>query len=401
MPAQVVLRPEKELRVKEGHPWVFRDNISEFRAVVGAGEIVEVLDSKGEFIAKGYINPISWITVRILTRDREEEIDQEFFIRRIRQAHEARLRVIEGRKEMGMPEEEAYRVVYAEGDGLPGLIVDRYGDYLVIQIMTLGMDIRREMIVKALVEIFNPKGIYEKSNLRSRLPEGLKPVEGVVYGEVPELIEIRQDDLRLLVDPWRGQKTGFFLDQRENRRALRPYIRPGDRVLDCFCYTGAFSMMAAKRGGYVLGVDISERAIKLCYENAKLNRVLDRCRFEVGDVFDKLQELERSGERFDVVILDPPAFAKERETVRAALKGYREINAKAMRILKPGGILATSSCTHHVGESTFLNMLSVASRKAGRRIQFLEIRSHPWDHPISPYCSESRYLKFVICRAID
>ena len=397
----VVLRPEKELRVKEGHPWVFKDNIARYQDVIGAGEIVNVLDSEGEFIGKGYINPISSITVRILSWDREEKIDQDFFLRRISSANDARRRIIEARKSLGMGEEEAYRVVYAEADGLPGLVVDRYGDYLVIQILTLGMEIRRDMILKALIEIFNPKGIFEKSNPKSRRPEGLKPVVGVAWGEVPELITIRQDDMTLIADPWKGQKTGFFLDQRENRRALRKFINPGDRVLDCFCYTGAFSMMAAKRGAEVLGVDLAERAVELCYHNARLNGVEDRCSFEVNDAFDKLYDMDRSGERFDVIILDPPAFAKSQDAVRAALRGYREINTRAIRLIREGGILATSSCTQHVGEGTFLNMLAVSARKAGRQIQFLDIRSQPWDHPVAPNCSETRYLKFVICRVLS
>lgn len=400
MAAQVVLRPEKELRVKDGHPWVFRDNIARFQDVIGAGEIVEVLDSEGEFVAKGYINPISWITVRILSWDKEDEINYDFFLRKISQANEMRRRIIEGRRSLGMEDGEAYRVVYAEADGLPGLIVDRYGDYLVIQILTLGMEIRRDLIIGALVEIFNPKGIFEKSNPKSRLPEGLKPVVGVAWGEVPELITIQQDDLTLLVDPWEGQKTGFFLDQRENRRAFRGYVNPGDRVLDCFCYTGAFSMIAAKRGADVLGLDLSDRAIELCYQNAKLNGVEDRCRFEVDDVFKKLYEMDKDGERFDVIVLDPPAFAKSQDAVKSAIRGYKEINIRAMKLLKSGGILATSSCTQHIGEGTFLNMLGVSARKAKRRAQFLEIRSQPWDHPIAPNCPESRYLKFIICRVI-
>jgi len=388
--ASCILKKEKELRVKDGHPWVFRGDIAEYRGRFEAGDIIEVCDSAGGFLATGYINPMSKITIRILSRQQGEAIDENFFREELKSAMELRRRVA--------GDKASYRLFFAEPDGIPGLIVDKYSEYLVMQVLTLGIEVRRDTIISLLIDLLNPKGIFEKSNVTSRKPEGLNAKSEVIYGDVPELIEIQFDGLTFLADVKQGQKTGFFLDQVENRRAFAKYVKQGDRVLDCFCYTGSFALIAAQKGAQTAGLDASRRALEVAQEAARLNNV--NCNFEEADVLSKLRELDAANEQFDAITLDPPAFAKKHSDLKSAKRGYKEVNLRAMKLLKRGGFLVSCSCSQHVGELSFLNILRLAARDAQRKLKFLEIRGQSWDHPIDANHPESKYLKCVIAQVL-
>lgn len=389
-PASCLLKKEKEPRVKDGHPWVYRSDIAEYHGTFEPGDIIEVCDSKGVFLATGYINPMSKITVRILSRQPGEAIDENFWRKKLTSAMELRQHLA--------GDDSAYRLFFVESDGIPGLIVDKYNDYLVMQVLTLGIEVRRDTIISLLIELLNPKGIWEKSNVKSREPEGLDARSKIIYGDLPELIDIQFDGLTFLVDVKEGQKTGFFLDQVENRRAFAKYIKPGDRVLDCFCYTGSFALIAAQKGAQTTGLDASRRALAVAQEAAKLNN-LD-CNFEEADVLTKLRELNAAEEQFDVITLDPPAFAKKQSDLKGAKRGYKEINLRAMKLLKKGGFLVSCSCSQHLGELSFLNILRLAARDVPRKLKFLEVRGQSWDHPIEANYPESKYLKCVIAQVV-
>jgi len=388
-----ILKKEKELRIKNGHPWVFRGDIAEYRGEIEPSDIVQVCDSNGEFLAWGYINPLSKITVRILSRRQDEVIDKNFFYKRLKTALELRKQLASN--------DTSYRLFFAESDGIPGLIIDRYNDYLVIQTLTLGVETRKQSIISGLIDLLAPKGIFEKSNVKSRELEGLQPQSQLLYGDVPDVIEIQQDGLIFLVDVEQGQKTGFFLDQRENRRAFAKYVKAGDKVLDCFCYTGSFALIAARKGAQVTGLDASRRAIEISQNAAKINKLENTCHFEEADVLPTLRELDRTGQQFDVIVLDPPAFAKDQKSIQGAMRGYKEINLRAMKLLKEGGFLLTCSCSQHIDESSFLNMLQIAAHDVQRRLKILEIRGQSWDHPIDVNFPESRYLKCVIAAVYE
>ncbi|MBC7217945.1 MAG: class I SAM-dependent rRNA methyltransferase [Candidatus Caldatribacterium sp.] len=391
---RVRLRKGREKRLLSGHPWVYRTDIEVVRGPAQPGDIVLLENFRGKTLGLGYYNPASLIAVRVLTENPEERIDTGFFIRRITQALVYRLRLFEEEKT------SAFRVAFAEADFLPGLIVDKYGPFLVVQFLTLGMERRRSEILEALEEVLRPEGIYERSDVEVRKKEGLGERAGWLSGGGDTRIPIRENGLSFLVDIAQGQKTGHFLDQRENRYALYRYVQ-GARVLDCFTYTGGFAIHAAVFGAReVVGIDVSEWAIALAWENARLNGVEDRVRFAPGDVFDVLRELHRGNERFDVVVLDPPAFVKGKEALEGALRGYKDINLFAMKLLPPGGILMTSSCSHHLSEDLFLRVLSEAARDAKRRIQILERRGQAQDHPVLLGYPESRYLKCFILRVL-
>uniref|UniRef100_A0A7V3YKK5 Class I SAM-dependent rRNA methyltransferase n=1 Tax=Candidatus Caldatribacterium californiense TaxID=1454726 RepID=A0A7V3YKK5_9BACT len=392
--ARVRLKKGREKRVLLGHPWVYRTDIEVLRGLADPGDVVLLENHRGKPLALGYYNPNSVIAVRVLTRNPEERIDRDFFLRRMQQALELRLKLF--REETT----SAFRVVFAEADFLPGLIVDRFASLLVVQFLTLGMERRRGDIVEALEALLHPGGIYERSDVEVRKKEGLEERTGwILPGVNPEVV-IEENGLAFFVDVARGQKTGYFLDQRENRLSLRRYVQ-GARVLDCFSYTGGFAIHAAAFGAKeVLGLDISESAVALARENARLNRLEDRVRFEVADVFEALRELLRRGERFDLVILDPPAFVKGKEALEGALRGYKDINLLAMKLLVPSGILVTCSCSYHLSEELFLEVLQEASQDAGRRLQILERRGQAQDHPVLVGYPESRYLKCFILRVL-
>src|SRR5512142_1773445 len=380
----ILLKPKEDRRVLRGHPWVFSNELQQMPEGIVPGDIVDVLDAPGRFVGRGYINPRSLIAVRILTR-KKEDIGVDFLRRRISAARELRASLGFG---------EAYRALYSEGDGLPGLIVDKYAGTLVIQSLTAGIDRMLDDVIKALREEYSPNAIVLRNDSGSRALEGLSQEKHVVLGSVEGPVEIEESGISYEVDVLEGQKTGFFFDQRENRLALREYAR-GRRTLDCFCYVGAWSLTAARYGAAeVIGIDSSEKAVALAMSNAARNKL--PARFMVADVFDELRALEKKGERFGLIVLDPPAFVKSRAKVREALKGYKEINLRAMKLLEPGGILATCPCSHHIDEALFREMLIDAAYSAGRQARVLEMRSQARDHPVLLAARETQYLKCAI-----
>ncbi len=378
------LKNKEERRILRGHPWVFSNEIENMPAGLAPGELVDVLDHAGRFIGRGYVNPHTLIAVRILTRKREE-IDSEFFRRRITSA-----RVLRERLGFG----DSFRAVFSEGDGLPGLIVDKYADTLVVQSSTAGIDGLLSDVIAALKDVYAPRAIVLRNDMASREVEGLAQEARVIHGAVAGPVAIEESGITYAVDVLAGQKTGFFFDQRENRLALRDLVK-GRRTLDCFCYIGAWSLSAARYGAQeVIGIDSSEKAITRAKENAALNGLL--VRFTTADVFDELRRLEKLHERFGCIILDPPAFVKSRAKVREALKGYKEINLRAMKLLDPGGALVTCSCSHHIDQDLFKEMLIDAASSAGRQARLLEMRSQARDHPALLAARETQYLKCAI-----
>jgi 23S rRNA (cytosine1962-C5)-methyltransferase len=382
----IKLKKKEERRVQRGHPWVFSNEVQDLPADAVPGEPVEVRDFTGNFLGRGYVNPRSLIAVRILTR-KQEDMDAAFFTRRIGRARDLR-------KDLGFG--ESFRAVFSEGDGLPGLIVDKYADTLVVQSLTAGVDGMLDLVLAALREVYSPKTIVLRNDTSSRALEGLGQETRVVLGETSGMVEFEESGIRYRADVLEGQKTGFFFDQRENRLALKDLVR-GRRTLDCFCYVGAWALSAARYGATeVIGIDASEKAVTLARSNAELNNLSLSAKFAVGDVFEKLRELEKQKERFGCLVLDPPAFVKSRAKVREALKGYKEINLRGMRLLEPGGFLVTCSCSHHIDQELFREMLIDAAWSAGRQARLLEMRSQSRDHPMLLAAKESQYLKCAI-----
>ncbi len=380
------LKKKEERRVLRGHPWIFSNELQEVPKAE-PGSLVDVHDASGGFVGRGYFNPQSLIAVRILTRKREE-INREFLRRRIERARELR-------RTLGFG--DSFRAVYSEGDGLPGLIVDKYASTLVVQSLTAGMDSLREEVLAALTEVYEPAAVVLRNDTSGRQLEGLALEKTVVRGEVTGPVEFEEEGIRFRVDVLEGQKTGFFFDQRENRLALRSLVK-GRRTLDCFCYVGAWALAAAKAGASeVIGIDASEKAVALAQENASLNGLA--ATFKRIDAFEALRDYEKQGERFGCIVLDPPAFVKSRAKVREALKGYKEINLRALRLLDAGSFLVTCSCSHHVDQELFREMLIDASHAAGRQVRLLEMRSQSRDHPMLLAAPETRYLKCAILQA--
>jgi 23S rRNA (cytosine1962-C5)-methyltransferase len=378
------LKKHEERRLLRGHPWVFSNELEPLAADITAGELVDVLDRRGAFVGRGYVNPRSLIAVRLLTR-KQEDIDERFLTNRIAEARRLRDWLGFG---------NAYRAVFSEGDGLPGLIVDRYADTLVVQSLTAGMDRLIVPVMAALRAVYEPATIVLRNDVASRELEGLVQEKQVVFGATDGLVTIEESGLTYRVDVLQGQKTGFFFDQRENRLAMSGLVK-GRRTLDCFCYVGAWALTAEKHGASdVMGIDASEKAVELAAGNAALNGL--KATFMTGDVFDALRRFERQKEHFGCVILDPPAFVKSRAMVREALKGYKEINLRAMRLLEDGGILVSCSCSHHIDESLFREMLIDAAYSAGRQARLLELRTQSRDHPILLAARETQYLKCAI-----
>ncbi|MGC8777662.1 MAG: class I SAM-dependent rRNA methyltransferase, partial [Candidatus Caldatribacteriaceae bacterium] len=373
-------------------PWVYQGECE--GDDLPPGTVVIIQDWRGKILGKGHFNPRSRIALRILTRDAEENIDSSFFRRRIERALRYRERYV------FRPDTDCYRLVFAEADFLPGLIVDQFGSYLVVQILTAGMEQHRGVIGETLQTLLSPRGIYERSDVSVREFEGLPLRQGFWGKEFDTRVEVREHGLRLLVDLALGQKTGYFLDQRDNRLFLAPFVR-GGRVLDCFSYIGGFGLHAASFGAReVVGVDISEEAVKLASHNARLNGFEGVIRFEVANAFDFLREMDGQKERFDVVILDPPAFVKSKQALSGALRGYKEINLRAMKILSPGGILVTSSCSHHLSPELFVDLIQDASLDVKRRVRILAERGQALDHPVLLGYEESRYLKCLVVEVV-
>ncbi len=380
----VRLKKKEARRVLRGHPWVFSNELQDIPKDLSPGEIVDVVDFSGTFVGRGYINPRSLIAVRILAR-KPEEIGEDFLRKRIIAARD--LRVCFG---FG----ESFRAVFSEGDGLPGLIVDKYADTLVVQSLTAGMDRILDEILAILQEVYAPRAIMLRNDVGSRELEGLQQEKRVARGEISGPVTIEESGITYRVDVVEGQKTGFFFDQRENRQVLKDIVK-NKRTLDCFCYIGAWSLNAARYGASeVTGIDSSQKATDLAAENARLNNL--RVTFKTADVFEELRRMEKEKEKFECVILDPPAFVKSRAKVRDALKGYKEINRRAMKLLEPGGFLVTCSCSHHIDSELFREMLVDAAYSAGREARLLEMRSQARDHPILLAARETQYLKCAV-----
>ncbi len=388
--AVVQLKKRKDTRIESGHPWIYQSEIQQIQGEYQPGDIVDVVNHSKSFVGRGYINPRSIITVRLLTRE-ERAIDQGFFDERIQQAWTLRQELIGA-------DTDSYRLIHAESDGLPALVVDKFGDYLVVQFLSLGMDIRREPVMEALMRVVNPKGIYERSDVNVRKIEGLPLKKGHLIGEFPTRLPIVENGFSFIADIENGQKTGYFFDQRENRQAIKRYVK-GKKVLDCFCYVGSFAVHAAGYGAaQVRAIDISEDAIADSQKNMELNGFSEKASYLAANVFDELRTMEAREERYDVIILDPPAFTKSKDSLQSALRGYKEINLRAMKILEDGGYLITSSCSHHVSEEIFWKMLLDAARDAGKSMQILERRTQGADHPILLASKETQYLKYFILK---
>ena len=382
--AKAFLLPGKEKRVYSCHPWVFRSDISRVEGAYLPGDIVDIVSSKGRFLARGYYNPNSQIALRIMTYCENEPVDRAMIFRRIHEAVEYR---------RTFADLKSCRLVFAESDRLPALIVDAFGDILVLQCLALGMERFKQDIVDALVEELHPMGIWERNDVPVRKLEGLEMNTGLLYGEVPDRVLMIENGVRFWVDVKEGQKTGFFLDQKENRAAIAPFVR-NRSVLDCFTHTGSFALHAGKYGAKeVTGVDISEYACQFAAENAKLNGLEDKVRFVTANAFDLLSEQSRQGIHYDTIILDPPAFTKSRSAVESAIRGYKEINLRAMKMITPGGYLITCSCSQHVLPDMFREMVLAAAKDAKVLLRQIEFRTQGKDHPILPYARETQYLK--------
>lgn len=371
-------------RINGGHLWVFSNEIYESTRGYAPGSLVELFDRHESFLGTGYINPNSLISVRVLSRERAE-INRDFFVRRMREAFDLRKRLFEGR--------DALRLIYSEGDYLPGLIADRYGKCIVLQFLTYGVESFKDMIIELVDEILAPDVIVLKNESRSRAIEGLQLYKELIKGSLDRLPVIEENGLSIEIDPFGGQKTGYFLDQKDNRRALRQYLK-GGKGLDLFCYSGAWSLAAAMWGAEVTGVDESERAIGQAKKNAAMNALQGRAAFVRDDVFSFLRRsVADNREKYDFIVLDPPAFVKSSAKMKEAVKAYREVNRLSMGLLKRGGLLVTSSCSYHLGREMFLEMLREASKDAQRGLRLLELRSQDRDHPVLLAMPETEYLK--------
>lgn len=394
----IILKKNKEQRILAGHPWVYEGEVGKIKGAPCDGDIVGVKDYKERFLGQGLINRASKIMVRLIT-DRREIIDKGFFKRKIESAIEYRNRFIK--------DTDAKRIIFSEGDFLPGLIVDYYNGYIVIQTLTLGMDKRKDDIIEILKEIFNPKAIYERNDLPVRELEGLPQQKGLLYGDSKTEVLCNINGVKFIVDIEKGQKTGLYLDQRENYNALKDLLNPAGgwakekTVLDCFCYTGGFAISAAFFGArQVLGIDISDSAIEMAKRNSQINNVGDICSWEVGNIFSILKERVKKGESYDVVILDPPTFTKTRGQISSAIRGFKEINLRAIKLIKEGGYLITCCCSHHISRNLFMDVIIEAAKDSKRRLRLVKYRTQARDHPILPAVPETEYLKCFILQVL-
>ena len=383
----VVVSRKGQARVERGHPWVFRSDVVKDGGAT-AGAIVRVAGVRGEPLGFALWSERSEIRLRML--ERGEALASSFLRDRIERALRWRGTVAAGA--------EAYRVVHGEGDGLPSLVIDRYGDYLAVQTLSQGTERAKPEIVAALVDLLKPLGIVERNDPKVRMLEGLEQTVSVLHGEVPERVEISEGDVRLAVDLREGQKTGLFLDQRENHLAARRYAK--GRVLDAFCYDGGFALQVARDAESVIAVDLSGEALARVKANAERNG-FGNVETRDANVFDLLHDLDKREERFDTVILDPPAFAKSRDAIPKATRGYKEINRRALRILKPGGCLVTCSCSYHIHEDDFEAILADAATDAGATVTVVEKRRQARDHPVVLGVPETYYLKCFVLRRLE
>lgn len=390
------LKPHRDESLLGGHLWIFSGALQQPPRWVESGALLDVKSSTGQFVARGYYNPQTDIAIRILTHDNTESIDGDFLRKRVREAQDLRKVFVPGVT-------NAYRLIHSEGDGLPGLVVDRYADILVAQVHTLGMDRLLPQVLEALLAETGARGILLRNESQARRREGLEVEEPrVAAGEVPQQIEVVENGVRFIVDLWRGQKTGFFLDQRDKREALRKYAR-GGRVLNGFSYSGGFSVYAAlsSEETQTVSVDVSAPAIEAARQHFALNGLdASKHEFHTEDVFEYLEQAAERGERFDVVVLDPPAFAKNQGARMQALKAYRRLNTLGMQVLRPGGILLTCSCSGVVGMDDLLGVVSNCAQRQKRTVQLLESYTHGVDHPTNLAMPETNYLKSVFCRVL-
>ncbi|MFR0802416.1 MAG: class I SAM-dependent rRNA methyltransferase [Suilimivivens sp.] len=393
----VTLKKGEGRTLKAGGMWVFDNEIESIMGRFENGSIVTVHDFDGYPMGRGFINQNSKIRIRLMTRNVNQEIDHEFLRDRVRMAWEYRKKTVDT---------GSCRVIFGEADFLPGLVIDKFSDVLVVESLVLGIDRFKLEIVELLKEELlkdgiRIRGVYERSDAKVRLNEGMERVKGFLSEEFDTNVEIVENGVKYLVDVRDGQKTGFFLDQKYNRLAIQKLCKDA-RVLDCFTHTGSFALNAAIAGAKeVTGVDASELAVEQAAKNAALNGVQDRAKFICRDVFELLPELEKQGEKYDVVILDPPAFTKSRNSVKNAIKGYREINLRAMKLVKDGGFLATCSCSHFMTYELFTETIGQAARNVHKRLRQVEFRTQAPDHPILWAADESYYLKFYIFQVVD
>ena len=388
---KVCLRRGEEAGVRAGQKLIYDNELDWADDICTDGCVVDVLDSRQRFAARGFFNSKSKLTVRVLTRDAEEPIDRAFFRRRIEAAWQTR-------QALGF--RDSCRVVFGESDGLPGLTVDKFADCLSFQIACLGMERWKPALIEILAELFSPRGIYERDDLPVREKEGLPQIKTCVYGEVPDEIVIREHDAKMLVSIANGQKTGHFLDQQENRGRLKPYA-PGQDVLDLCCCTGGFSVHAALYGAKrVEAVDVSEDALALVQRNAALNGVQDRLTTTCANVFDLARQYVQEGRQYGLVICDPPAFAKSRKVLESAYRGYKELNLQCMKLVRPGGFLVSCSCSQFMTPELFLRMLREAAQDAGREARLLEMLMQSRDHAASLSSDQSLYLKGDIMQIV-
>ena len=383
----MVISPRGVERIHLGHLWVYRSDIRTAKAEAGA--IVRLTDERGRFQGRAFYSDKSQIAIRLLTRE-DVPVDRTFFTERIEQAAAYRQRTVENT--------DAYRLVYSEGDLLPSLIVDRYGDYLVVQTLSQGTERHKQLLVEILVELFSPKGVLERNDPKVRLLEGLDQRVGILEGEVPASLQVKENGLTFSYDLAKGQKTGSFLDQRENHWAARRYAS-GD-LLDCFSYQGGFALTVADRCQQVEGIEMAPGAIEAARRNEELNGI-SNVHFREGNTFDLLKEYDEVGRRFQTIILDPPAFAKNRDSIPAAHRGYKEINLRALKLLDPGGYLITCSCSYHITEPLFLQIVAEAATDARKNIAVCERRTQSQDHPILLTMPETHYLKCLIIRCLE
>ena len=384
----VILKKNEEKKIINGFPWVYANEVSKIEGKDKNGSVVKVLSFDGRFIGLGLINHLSKILVRLLTR-KEEPIDRNFFYERIKKANDYR-------RELGY--DNSYRVVFSESDELSGLVVDKYGDYLSVQFLSLGMELLKKDIVDILVEIFKPRGIYERSDVPVRAKEGLPEVKGFLYGEFDTTVTIEENGLKMLVDLENGQKTGYFLDQKENRANLSHYVK-GRTVLDCFSNVGGFSLCAKKYGASeVTAVDVSPLALDYVKRNAELNNL--SVNTVCADVFSILREYRKEKKKFGVVILDPPAFTKSADALKSAIVGYKDVNIQGLKLVEKGGYLVTCSCSQHLSVQGFLNMVSESVFESGVKAKLIELRSQGKDHATLIGTEQSLYLKVAILKVL-
>ncbi|CUU07773.1 23S rRNA (cytosine1962-C5)-methyltransferase [Candidatus Kryptobacter tengchongensis] len=389
---EIRLKKGKEKKIKNFYLWIFKDEIENFEELKNEPvQIIDVKSSNGEFLGKAFFNPKSHTIARILTRD-DEKINANFFKKRIKEA-------IERRKRLKI-KSNALRLIHAEADEIPGLIVDKFDNYLALQTRTAGIENFKHEIVTILTDILKVSGIYERSDMESRKEEGLETTSGELYGHIPRYVEIEENRLKFIVDLHHGQKTGFYLDQRDNRKKVSEMIKKGDRVLDLFCYSGAFSIYCASAGATVIGVDSDRSATDLARENAKINKLSDKVTFLTADAFETIESMANSGEKFNFIIIDPPAMTKTKKGAESVKWAFHKLILNALKMLETGGKIMVSSCAYHISLDILQEAIRFASNDAGKRLRVIDITFQPGDHPWILQMPETLYLKTIFLEVL-